>query len=167
MPLTFRLLARADAWPADTSSLAAAIRSQGPFEPVVTVTAEELVVQDPTRGLTTTAVFSADPVPALDRLTAADGYTVEAMDRDHDSDRPIQRVVTIHTADAADAAAATLFHVTVTDGLWWMLGGVLVDPYRKSVWGWRRWRTDQSLAAHAAAVDAARGATSAPAGGAS
>lgn len=166
MPLTFRLLARAADWPADTSSLAAAIRSQGPFEPVVTVTNGELVVQDAARGLTTTAAFSADPVPTLAALTAADGYTMEALSRDHDSDRPIERVVTIRTADAADAAAATLFHVTVTDGLWWMLGGVLVDPYRKSVWGWRRWRTDQSLAAHAAAVDAAHGAASTPAGGA-
>jgi glutaredoxin len=78
-------------------------------------------------------------------------YTPHMTDRDRDTALPFQRVVTFQTSGSPEAQA-TLFHVAVADGLWWLLGGFLADPGREILWGWRGWRGEQTLPHHAAAL---------------
>jgi hypothetical protein len=149
MEYKYRLLTPGDSWPADPASLAAAIRSQGPFAPEITMAGPELHVTDAAQGLHSTARLEAYPTEAYETLRADELYVPRMTDRDRDTALPFQRQVEIRTTgDRADAAA--LFHATVADGIWWLMGGFLVDPYRHTLWGWRRWRGDQPLAAHAA-----------------
>ncbi len=155
MNLTYRLLTPGTAWPSDAAALAAAIHTQGSFRPTVQLVGEQVVVRDATHSLETVAQWSGESLPALGDLVERDGYTLVMTERDENREVPPQRLVLITTAEGADVEQQALFHATVSDGLWWLLGGFLIDPYRQTVWGWRRWRGDQPLAAHAAATVAA------------
>ena len=162
MNLTYRLLTPGTAWPCDAAALAAAIRSQGPIQPSVTIEGDQVRVCDRAQGLETVAQWAQGPLPTLGDLAARDGYTLVMTERDENREVPPQRLVRIETAAGADMDTQALFHATVSDGLWWLLGGLLIDPYRQTVWGWRRWRGDQPLAAHAAATVAALAAGGIP-----
>ncbi len=155
MKLSYQLLTPGTAWPQDAAALEAAIRSQGPVHPSVTIDGDRVRVRDTVQGLETVAQWAQEPLPTLDDLATRDGYTLVMTERDENREVPPQRLVQIETTAGADATTQALFHATVSDGLWWLLGGFLIDPYRQTVWGWRRWRGDQPLAAHAAATVAA------------
>jgi hypothetical protein len=152
MELEYRLLTPGEHWPDDAASLAAAIRSQGPFQPVVEMAGPELRVRDAITGLTSHARLAPYPAQTYEALIQPPGYAPRMTERDRDTALAFQRTVEIRTSAVPDSDPTTvaLFHATVTDGLWWLLGGFLADPYRRTVWGWRRWRGDQPLAAHAA-----------------
>jgi hypothetical protein len=152
MELEYRLLTPGERWPDDAASLAAAIRSQGPFQPAVEMAGPELWVHDAAVGLTSHARLAPYSTQTYEALIQSPGYAPRMTDRDRDTALPFQRAVEIRTsaAPSADPTTVALFHATVTDGIWWLLGGFLADPYRRTVWGWRRWRGDQPLAAHAA-----------------
>jgi hypothetical protein len=152
MPFTYHLLTTGRQWPGDPASLQAAISTQGPFQPVVEIEGETLLVRDPASDLRTVAQLQPYDPQTYESLVQQEHYTPRMTERDQDTPLPFQRIIEITTTgDTADAAMTpALFHATATDGIWWLMGGLLVDPYRKTVWGWRRWRGDQPLAAHAA-----------------
>jgi len=156
MDLTFQLLTPGEQWPDDIESLAAAIRSQGMFQPLVHLAGDDMQVRDATQNLQTRAHLDLYPPDAYQTLLATAGYTSRMTDRDRDTALPLARQVTISTqaGAAADPQTAALFHATVSDGIWWLMGGFLVDPYRRTLWGWRRWRTDLPLSGHATELTA-------------
>src|SRR3954447_22526624 len=138
MPLTYHLLTYTPQWPADADSLNAAISTQGPFRPVIDIQPETLLVTDPEQGLRPLARLLPYPAGAYESLLGAAQYGQRMTDRDRDTALPFQRLVEITTtADGpADEQTQALFHATVADGIWWLMGGFLADPYRKTVWGW-------------------------------
>ena len=159
MELTYRLLTPAGQWPDDPASLAAAIRTQGPFDPAVHVEQDMLVIEDAGAGLRTTARLRPYEAQSYEALLTADSYAPRMTDRDRDTALPFQHEVAISTAPHAGTPEETqaLFHATTADGIWWLMGGFLADPDRRTVWGWRRGRGDQPLIAHAAETAAQLG----------
>ena len=152
MQLIYQLFTPSERWPQDVDSLAAAISSQGTIAPEVAFEGDTLVIRQRAPDLTSEARLRPYPAQAYEALLAGGAYQPRMVERDRDTP-PIQRQIDIQTVApqaGADRQAVALFHATVTDGIWWLMGGILADPYRKTVWGWRRWRGDESLAAHAA-----------------
>ncbi|HMA32963.1 MAG TPA: hypothetical protein VKY74_00675 [Chloroflexia bacterium] len=151
MELQYRLLTPGEQWPADPASLAAAISSQGHFQPDVEIAGDRLRVRDAAHGLTSMARLEPYAPETYESLLAGATYAPRMTDRDRETALPFHRQVTITTGAGPEtnAASQALFHASVADGIWWLMGGFLADPYRHTLWGWRRWRGDQPLTDHA------------------
>lgn len=150
MDLIYQLFTPTDHWSPDITSLAAAISSQGSFRPGVEIEGSRLLVREATHGLVCMARLLPYTTQSYEALRDSDTYQVRMTPRDRDTALPFQRTVEILTGNnIPDAEMQALFHATVSDGIWWLMGGFLIDSYRRTIWGWRAWRTEQPLAAHA------------------
>jgi mycoredoxin len=108
MELEYRLLTPGERWPDDAASLAAAIRSQGPFQPVVETAGPELWAHDAAVGLTSHARLAPYPAQSYESLIAPPGYASRMTDRDRDTALPFPRAVEIRTSAAPDSDPTTV-----------------------------------------------------------
>jgi hypothetical protein len=144
--LVYQLFTPSVVWgPPESTTLA--INSQGGGADRLSIAGNQLDIVSADGQLRTTATIAPFDAAAHARLTQQ--YPPRMWDRDRDTALPFQRTVTIVT-DGPDTPEQALFHATAADGIWWMLGGFLVDPGAGVHWGWRAWRNECTLPEHAA-----------------
>jgi glutaredoxin len=145
MPFVFHIYTPGVIW-GPTEAISLAINSQAGVAAQIEMRGNLLHVSSRRGRYTTTA--SLQPFEPAAYESVATQYLHRMTDRDRDTALPFQRTLVLATEGSEVHSA--LLHVTVADGLWWLLGGFLADPVERVLWGWRSWRTERTLAQHAA-----------------
>jgi mycoredoxin len=146
MLLGYQLFTPGRVWP-PLESVNWAINSQAGLHAEATCRQEQLVITaQEGRSRATVTIKPFDPMAYR---TSQDQYQERMTLRDRDTALPFERTVVISTTGPISIETA-LLHAAVGDGLWWLLGGFLADASVGTLWGWRSWRGDSSLAQHAA-----------------
>lgn len=159
MRLLYQLFTPSSAWgPPD--SIALAINSQAGGTTQVEVVGDALRITAADSSIQVTARMLPFDAAAYQALTGQ--YPPRMTERDRTTALPFQYTVLLTARDCPATPEAALALVTIADGIWWMLGGFLLDPSAAVHWGWRAWRTQSTLPDHAATLLAAPAAALAP-----
>jgi glutaredoxin len=152
MAFVHQLFTPGTLWP-PLESINWAINSQAGIHAQAILQPDQLVITHPEGRVRTIATMRRfDPVAYG---VIKERYPERMTARDRTTALPFERTVVV-TTDGPATAPTALAHVAVADGLWWLLGGFLADPAVATLWGWRSWRGESSLAQHAADLLAGR-----------
>lgn len=146
MLLVYQFFTPGTVWP-PLESVNWAINSQAGVHAHATQQQDQLVITTQEGRTRATAVMK--PFDPAIYATVREQYHERMTARDRSTALPFERTVVISSEGPVSIETA-LFHTTVGDGLWWLLGGFLADASVSTLWGWRSWRSESSLAQHAA-----------------
>ncbi len=146
MAFVHQLFTPATVWP-PLESVNWAINSQAGLQAQAEIQQEQLVITHP--GGRSRTIATMRPFDPAAYATIKGSYQERMTARDRTTALPFEHTVVVSTIGPTTTETA-LCQAASADGLWWLLGGFLADVSVSTLWGWRSWRGESTLAQHTA-----------------